>query len=148
MVLGMVVGGTYLGLSQNSKLQEEMAGVENKVVVDEEENKVEFKQTDVLPENFPKDFPVYEKAKMEGYWTASGKSLDGISAVWKTPDDPAGVITFYKSELLKSGWEMTTVFEDSKSGTFTISKENSDGFVGITREGEETTISVTVGLPQ
>lgn len=149
LILGITLGGAYLGVTKGSLGIKEASPIpEVKVVVDEERDKVEFKETDQLPDNFPADFPVYKKAKMEGYWSADGESLEGISVIWRSDDEASSVITFYKSELLKNGWEMTTVFEDARSGTFTITKEGREGFVGITREGEETIISVTVGLPQ
>ena len=148
LILGIVVGGTYFSFTRDEVPQGAIDETQNKVVVPEEEAKVEFKQTDKLPDNFPSDFPVYEAAKLEGYWTASGENIDGISAIWKTSDDPADLITFYKSELLKNGWEMATVFEDATSGTFTITKDTQEGFVGITKEGDTALISVTIGLSQ
>jgi hypothetical protein len=104
-----------------------------------------FQQGDTLPANFPAGFPVYPGAKVTSSWTAKGETGDGISAIWETSADPSVVALFYKTELVKAGWQMSSSFEQSSSYNYSFSKDNVTGIVGITKSGETTTISVAIG---
>jgi hypothetical protein len=100
-----------------------------------------------LPEGFPKDFPVYPQSTLEDSWTALGNSTKGISVIWVTKGAVKDVYDFYKENLQKGGWEISSEYSQEESSTVTFEKENISGFVGITKgEGAKTLISVTMGI--
>lgn len=99
-----------------------------------------------VPENFPKDFPVYTKAKFIGSWTAKGENGYGISVIWQTESSVAEAKNFYMNEFPKAGWQITNTFDADNSSTISFSKDTKSGFLGITRADNLTTISVTVGI--
>jgi hypothetical protein len=100
-----------------------------------------------LPENFPRDFPVYPESILNTSWTTQGELKEGISVLWESEDSPQEVADFYKGRLPELGWSIGSSFEKGGSYTLSFEKETYDGFVGITR-GEEglTQISVTLGV--
>lgn len=102
-----------------------------------------------LPSDFPSDFPVYPGAKLTGSFSAngtSGENTKGVSVVWETGDDAAKVGDFYKTELVKAGYTISSDFSQGTTTTLTIEKGTTSGFVGVTKGSDgKTAISVTMG---
>lgn len=91
------------------------------------------------------DFPVYPGASVESSFTSEGDKK-ATSVVWKTDDDISEVSSFYKQELEKTGWIVTSNIENDLSTTFSFEMDNKFGFIGIGEgEGSSTVISVTIG---
>lgn len=100
-----------------------------------------------LPENFPKDFPLYYQAELADVWTQKGEELDAILAVWETNDSPKKVFDFYLGQLKLFGWESEIILESDGSYTFSFHKGDVEGFVDITfSDLSETIISATFGV--
>lgn len=116
-----------------------------KVVYSGTEGDFSYQQGDKLPANFPAGFPVYPGAKVTSSWTAKGESGDGTSAIWETSTDPSAVASFYKTELVKAGWQMSSSYEQPNSYNYSFSKDTVVSLVGITKSDTATTISVAVG---
>lgn len=109
------------------------------------EGEFSFQEGDKLPANFPAGFPIYPGAKVTSSWTAKGENGDGISAIWETAADPGQVAEYYKTELNKAGWQMSSSYEQNGSYNYSFSKDKTIGLVGITKSANTTTISVAVG---
>lgn len=93
----------------------------------------------------PSDFPVYHEAVIESSYTSEGDKK-ATSVVWETDDDISEVYSFYKQELEKEDWEITSNIENENSSTYSFEKDNKFGFIGIgIGEGGLTIISVTIG---
>jgi hypothetical protein len=99
-----------------------------------------------VPDNFPKDFPIYPNAKFNGSWTAKGDTGVGISVIWETEDSISDVKTYYLSEFPRVGWKVTSSFNSDNSSTISFEKDDKSGFLGITRAEALTTISISVGM--
>lgn len=109
-----------------------------------EESAVSFSNSK-LPGSFPSDFPKYANTTLVSSWSSEDKAREtGMSVVWQTPDTSEQVVAFYKSELPKNGWEITTSFGQEKSETLSFEKGEMSGFMGVTGGGV-THISVTLG---
>ena len=64
---------------------------------------------DKLPDTFPKDFPIYQGARVVS--SVSGTQQDksnGLLVEYTTPDGLDKVIPFYKKELGANGWLITS----------------------------------------
>lgn len=101
-----------------------------------------------MPENFPKDFPIYEGAKVTSSLTG-GESREG-SGFWltlTTGDSVDEVSSFYKINLAANGWTETANYTSEGVQTQVIKKGTVEGTVAITRdeEAKETQIVVVLG---
>ncbi len=100
---------------------------------------------DKSPVNFPAGFPVYPGAKVTSSWTAKGENGNGTSAIWEVVAEPDKVAEFYKTELSKAGWQISSSYEQNGSYNYSFSKDKTVGLVGITKSGDTTTISIALG---
>lgn len=101
-----------------------------------------------MPENFPKDFPVYPGVKVTS--SLSGGESDKGTGFWltlSTPDALDRVTTFYKTSLVSSGWTETANYTANGTTTKTVKKGTMSGSVSIMREesAEETQIVIVLG---
>ncbi len=99
-----------------------------------------------LPDEFPKDFPIYTGAKLTSSWTTDGESGKGVSVVWETTDSADKVQAFYKDKLPKSGWKIDNEFAQESMQTISFEKDNISGFIGLTKAEQKLTISATFGI--
>lgn len=107
-----------------------------------------------LPEDFPKEFPVYRGAKVVS--SVKGQDLTGRQGGtgwlvnFETKDDTEKVTAFYQENLAKSPWTL----ESSPSATVgapfllftgTVGGKVVGGYVAVARQGDSTAISVFLG---
>jgi len=62
------------------------------------------RESDTLPEDFPKDIPVYPNAEFGKFVRYGGSGV----VVWEAPDPVATVKEFYARELAAKGWRVST----------------------------------------
>lgn len=108
-------------------------------------SKVTVENQGKLPDEFPKDFPVYPEAQITGSWTSTGDRGTGISVVWEAKGPLDKIVAFYKSELPRNGWKVTSNFDSQESSTLSFEKEDKNGFMGVAKDNDKATISVTLG---
>lgn len=133
-------------ISNVSNTSVEVGNKGEKVTVKTEEGEISFEERGELPDNFPKDFPVYPKSKLVGTWSADGEDIKGLSLVWETDDSVEEVSGYYNRELEASGWKVTFSTKAEGSVALSFEKDKNSGFVGITTEDGKTIISVTLGV--
>lgn len=136
--------GTFLSKTTGESVDIDQEG--EKVSIKSEEGEISFQEGGELPENFPKDFPIYPGAKLAGSWTASSEETEGVSLIWETSDSINKVTDYYKEKLTELGWESSFTSETEDSMTLMFEKDDTSGFVGITTEDSKTVISLTLGL--
>jgi hypothetical protein len=61
-----------------------------------------------LPDNFPKDVPLYPKAKIGGYLGGKDGKLSGSTTTFTSDDSVTDIYNFYTDKLAKRGWAITT----------------------------------------
>ena len=111
------------------------------------QEEVTSEDTNSLPTNFPKDFPLYPDSSLKTSWTTQGELKEGISVLWESGDASQAVADYYKQKLPELGWSVNSSFDSEGSYTISFEKETIDGFIGITLgEGGLTQISVTLGI--
>ena len=100
-----------------------------------------------LPGDFPKDFPVYKGADVQGSATGSEKGIKGTVVTWQTGDDLDKVKDFYDKSFKDGPWKSSST-GSSGDGSFWIA-DSEDGkktaYIGTSRSGNKTSIVVTLG---
>jgi len=101
-----------------------------------------------LPDTFPKDFPIYQGAKVISSVSniQQGKG-NGLLVTFTIPSGQGlnKVVPFYKSGLSTSGWTITSSFDSDTIQTWAIAKGSTEGSVAITSERDQMTVIVTLG---
>lgn len=164
MGVGFAVAGKFVASSLGQKMVTEgvKKGIEAKtgVKVDTENGGVvSFTDTKTgsevvmgggtIPDDFPKDFPLYPQAKPAG--TASGTEGGG-KGFWlllETSDAIANVVKYYGENLKSKGWTIDETMTFGDSSTYNVTKGNLSGTVVIapntdTDKKGVTTILVTL----
>lgn len=70
-----------------------------------------------VPEDFPKDVPVYD-GKLTGAFTSD----DTFTLTLETPDSAADVVDFYAKELKDEGWTQESTMNTADGGMFSGKK--------------------------
>jgi len=100
----------------------------------------------VIPNDFPDSFPIYPGVVIKESWTEKDGEGAGIAIAFETSDGIGEVTRYYKKELVGSGWEVTLASENPESYTASIRRDSTVGFIGITKELNETVISVALSI--
>ncbi len=102
-----------------------------------------------IPDNFPKDIPIYPGSTPSGSWSGSNsnKNESGHFVVLETGDSYDKVVAYYKAELPKQGWSIENALDSTDAAILTIKKDTRNGSVTIGRDGEgkKTSITLVVG---
>ncbi|MFH1970908.1 MAG: hypothetical protein ABIJ05_00790 [Patescibacteria group bacterium] len=97
-----------------------------------------------LPEGFPKDIPIYKDSNLLSKWSSTSEGEEGISVVLESADSLTKVSDFYKVELEKTGWTVTSSFLEDESSIFSFEKEDKEGILAITTVEDKVNISITI----
>jgi hypothetical protein len=100
----------------------------------------QFGENAEVPDGFPEDVPVYPDAKVLGSMVTG----EGTVLTLRTADDSKKVTAFYHEKLSEQGWSLASEIDLGGQHMLAIEKEERSGAVQISREGNETSIIVTV----
>jgi hypothetical protein len=92
-----------------------------------------------MPDDYPKDIPVYEGTKVVMSQTASEKHT--TSLVLESKDPAEKIADFYKKGLESSGWKIEGSMNMGQMNMYTATKENRQAVVQIVNSGDKRTIS-------
>jgi hypothetical protein len=102
-----------------------------------------------IPDNFPKDFPIYPGAKPSGTMSGSNSQKDSIGfwVVFSTNDSVDKVKAYYEKEFKSKGWAIDNTMTINNSMTWTITKGDLAGttVVGLGDNDTGTMITVMLG---
>jgi hypothetical protein len=100
-----------------------------------------------LPDNFPKDFPVYKGAKVQGSYTGKNEGVSGTAVTWETSDSIDKVKDFYSNAFQSGAWPTTS--NGDLNGSAYWGGESSDGkttfYTMVSTVDGKTNIIATVG---
>lgn len=105
--------------------------------------------SDKLPDNFPKDFPLYPGAKVAG--SLSGSEEGKQSGFWitlTTMDSTDQVSSWYKTNLKAKNWEIKSTLETGQNVTWSITKESWEGTVSVSGSKDEKQTTIALMLSQ
>ncbi|HSX48681.1 MAG TPA: hypothetical protein VLE44_00285, partial [Candidatus Saccharimonadales bacterium] len=100
-----------------------------------------------IPDNFPKDFPIYTNAKVSSSYTAP----NGEKGIWltlTTTDSPDKVVSFYNEKLKENGWSQTSSTDPSDGTIFTLSKDKLAGSLLVQKAKDQNETSIIVVLAE
>jgi hypothetical protein len=100
-----------------------------------------------IPAGFPKDFPLYPGAKIEGNISgAENQAGKGFWLIMSTSDASDKVVAFYETNLPKNGWTVGNTMNIGSSSTWEVTKGDMTGniIVGTDEEKEGTSIVITL----
>ncbi|NLW55619.1 MAG: hypothetical protein GX050_03170 [Firmicutes bacterium] len=99
-----------------------------------------------LPENFPKDIPVYPRAEIDGFIGGKDDELSGSTTILTSGDSAGEIYDYYLKNLEAKGWSVTpqdlvemkmiSFQKDKRSGVITINPKETecDILIGLTIE--------------
>lgn len=144
------------GQTVQEKIIEKQTG--GKVKINKNKGTVEFKTKEgtikagdnKLPDNFPKDIPVYRGAKVKGSLSSqTGKGASMTVAL----DAKAGfddVASYYKKEMLAEGWQEKSKFETGEGaarvGMYGYEKANRSATISVSRDEKDTEAKISIIL--
>ena len=100
-----------------------------------------------IPDNFPKDFPIYEGSSVTSS-LAGDKNKEGSSGFWltlTTNDKKDKVISFYNENLIKNGWKTQNTQETGENTNLAVTKNNLSGYITIAAVNNQTSILIILG---
>ena len=100
-----------------------------------------------LPEEFPKDMPIYKPSQVKSTVSSRGAEESTMTMViFKTKAKVADVAAFYQSNLEAGGWAINNVVNAEQGATFAVSKANQAGSIAINEDNDRraTIISINV----
>lgn len=104
--------------------------------------------SNTVPEAFPKDFPLYPKAKVTSSLSGaeSGKN-NGFWLTMTTNDAMETVVGFYTKELSAKGWktESTAQFSENMN-TYTVTKGTWSGSLSIGKSSSDSETQIVIIL--
>lgn len=101
-----------------------------------------------VPDNFPKDFPLYPGAKVTSVLSgAQAGKANGFWLTMSTPDGVDKVTAHYKTQLESTGWSVQQTFTAGDTMTETVSKDVWGGSLSISKSSsdKETNIVIILG---
>lgn len=132
-LLALAVAGLVAGCGGDDKKTFDL-GDGGKVTVSED-----------LPDDFPKDFPIYKGADFKGSVQGEQDGVKGFTASWETKDSLDKVKEFFDEEFSSGGWKETGTFSSGEMLTFTAEKNDVAIYVTITRQDDKTMILAFYG---
>lgn len=103
--------------------------------------------SDKLPDNFPKDFPVYKGAKIVASYSGKQDNQEGFFVSWETGDAVDKVKSFYSDAFDKGPWKSSGTFDSSDSSVLSASNADAkqSATLTISRTGNTTSIGAFLG---
>jgi len=83
-----------------------------------------------LPEGFPEDFPIYEKATITAARRIDAAQGSIYAIGMETTDGADAVRSFYEARLAEAPWEVSNVVEISEENTVVVSSRGETTVVG------------------
>jgi hypothetical protein len=110
--------------------------------------KVAISADQKIPDNFPKDFPIYPGSKTTGTISGGNKAKNslGFWVIFSTPDTLDKVDAYFTKELKAKGWSIDSTMSFDTTATWAVSKGTLAGSVMIGRGKEDKETSITVML--
>jgi len=95
-----------------------------------------------LPDNFPKEIPVYSPASVQmTQIMGNGKN---VMASLNTDDDPEKIMQFYKKAFSQAGWKVTGEMSVGSTSLLQGEKGGKELNVSVNREQDKTVIALVL----
>lgn len=98
-----------------------------------------------LPDDFPKDIPVYPKAEIGGHLSGGNDEAYSSTTTFSASDDAEEVYKFYMDKLESNGWQTETI-QMGDMRIINLSKDNRKAVITINPSGSQTDILISTGV--
>ncbi len=149
VVLGILGSAGYYLQQKSSeraaeKKAEEVTGGKvdisgDKVTIETDEGKVTTSESS-LPDSFPSSITVYQGSEVAG----STEAEEGITLLLKTSDSTSKAFSFYKSDLAKNGWKITSSSTIEENSLITAEKGNEGVLITISKDEEDGKTAIAI----
>jgi len=100
-----------------------------------------------ISSGFPKDFPLYPGAKVEGNISgAENQAGKGFWLIMSTTDTSDKVTAFYETNLPKNGWTVGNTMNIGPSSTWEVTKGDTTGTVMVASDDTTKGTSIVITL--
>lgn len=96
-----------------------------------------------LPENFPKDIPIYPRAEVDGFIGGKDDKLSGSTTILTSKDSAGEIYDYYIKNLENKGWSVTPQ-DLGEMKMINFQKGNRSGVITI--NPKETECDILIGL--
>ena len=135
------------GIEKKTGISMDTAGKNMTIKDDTTGAEINFGTEGKIPADFPKDFPIYPGAKVEGNISgAENQAGKGFWLILSTTDDASKVTAFYETNLAKNGWEIGSTMNIGTSATWEISKGDMGGGLIVGEDDEKMGASIVITL--
>jgi len=135
------------GIEQKTGISMDTAGKSMTIKDKETGAEINIGTEGKIPADFPKDFPMYPNAKVEGNISgAENQAGKGFWLILSTTDDATKVTAFYEMNLPKNGWEIGSTMNIGTSATWEISKGDMGGGLIVGEDEEKKGASIVITL--
>lgn len=108
-----------------------------------EEAQIKEESLNVIPKDFPTNFPIYKNAKLVGVVRVTEDSEVYFEVELETSDKKDKVVEFYKSEIPESDYKIALTSNKKEETVFYLTEDGKDaGTVSILAEDEITLVSI------
>ena len=162
VILGIIIGAigsvifSKIGLNIGKKVIENRTGItvdeKNGVAIKDQKTGAEVNLgSGKIPSNFPKDFPIYPGAKVEGNISGSETAAQkGFWLILSTTDASDKVAAYYETNLPSNGWTIGSTMNVGASSTWEVTKNDLTGgvVIGSDDKTKGTSIVITLGTKE
>ncbi len=148
-VLFSKIGVNFMkkGIEQKSGISMDTAGKSMTIKDKETGAEINIGTEGKIPADFPKDFPIYPDANVEGNISgAENQAGKGFWLILSTTDEASKVTAFYETNLAKNGWEIGSTMNIGSSATWEISKGDMGGGLIVGEDEEKNGTSIVITL--
>lgn len=135
------------GIETKTGISMDAAGKSMKIKDDKTGAEINIGTEGKIPADFPKDFPIYPGAKIEGNISgAENQAGKGFWLILSTTDEAAKVASFYEANFTKSGWTVGSTMNIGTSATWEVTKGSISGSVIVGSDDKTKGTSIVITL--
>ena len=144
------------GQTAQEKIIEKQTG--GKVKINKNKGTVEFKTKEGtikagdnrLPDDFPKDVPIYKGAKVKGSLSSQTQKGVGMTVALEAKAGFDVVASYYKKKMLAEGWQEKSKFETGEGaarvGMYSYEKGKRSATISVSRDEKDTEAKISIIL--
>lgn len=111
----------------------------DKVTIETDEGKVTTSESSV-PDSFPSSITIYQGSEVAG----STEAEEGVTLLLKTSDSTSKAFSFYKSDLAKNGWKVTSSSTIEENSLITAEKGEEGALITIATDEEDGKTAIAI----
>lgn len=141
----LVLGAARWALTPKMDVSEMSSDTKGEYTIKSDDGETVIKSGGSVPEDFPKDVPIYSGASVVSSVSGLNTGVTGHAVNFETSASVADVIAFYKDGLAKSGWKIVSTYNTNDTQMLVAQKDKMSAMVSATMVNGKTQFILTVG---